>query len=161
MKNLLLSMVILGFLVLGCRNSPSSSSDGGPVAISLPETDVDSVQVILDGNYCYRYMIHRDTYDIHLTLSQGQVRGEMNFDKQEDQNTSGSIEGYIKEDVMNLKYRHRIDGTPKVRELSFRIRGNLLISAEGEELTEGDSTFFRDPASVRYEGLVYSRIDCP
>jgi hypothetical protein len=85
----------------------------------------------------------------------------MNFDKQEDQNTSGSIEGYIKEDVMNLKYRHRIDGIPKVRELSFRIRGNLLISAEGEELTEGDSTFFRDPASVRYEGLVYSRIDCP
>lgn len=79
MKNLLLSMVILGFLVLGCRNSPSSSSDGGPVAISLPETEVDSVQVILDGNYCYRYMIHRDTYDIHLTLSQGSSKGGDEF----------------------------------------------------------------------------------
>ena len=132
MKNLLLSMVILGFLVLGCRNSPSSSSDGGPVAISLPETEVDSVQVILDGNYCYRYMIHRDTYDIHLTLSQGQVRGEMNFDKQEDQNTSGSIEGYIKEDVMNLKYRHRIDGTPKVRELSLDRKSTRLNSSHSD-----------------------------
>lgn len=161
MKNPLFLLMMPGLLLIGCKQGQAPAPDEGPDMVSLPKTDVDSVQVMLDGNYCYRYMMHRDTYDIHLTLVQGRVTGEMNFDNYEGESSNGSLDGYIKEDIITLKYRHNTDGITKVSEMYFKVRGNLLITAEGEEKMEGDSTFFSDPAGLRYEGLVYSKIECP
>ena len=73
--NFLILFLIISFFI-ACRLGEPSDSPS-PSKINLPLTSVDSVKVLEDGAYCYRYMMDRDTYDISLVLDKGKVTGEI------------------------------------------------------------------------------------
>lgn len=160
MRKLIFLIFILSIIGYACKQKAAPVSPEDPTEVDLPVTDLDSARVLLDGNYCYRYVTQRDTYDIRFTLAQGKVTGEMSFDNYEKDSSEGSINGYLKDDIIHVSYRFRSEGMSSVRSMYFRVRGDLLITGVGEEMTEGDSAYIKDPAAIRYEGLVYSKTQC-
>lgn len=146
--------------IVSCRHLSSNESTASPNDINLPQTSVDSVSVMKDGVYCYRYMIHRDTYDIHLSLQNGRIKGNMIYKYFDKNVVNATFSGYIKEDILYTKYLSDSSKTNQRRQLNFKVRGNLLIEGEGRMNLNQEILSYYHPDSVRYEGLVYSGIDC-
>jgi hypothetical protein len=95
-------LLLLAFSLFACRNGGTSESPS-PSNINLPLTSVDSVRVLEDGAYCFRYMMDRDTYDIHLILDKGKVTGEILYKDFGKKSIGDTFSGFIKEDIIRVK----------------------------------------------------------
>jgi len=95
MKSTYLILLLAFLLFIACRNGGTSESPS-PSNINLPLTSVDSVRVLEDGAYCFRYMMDRDTYDIHLILDKGKVTGEILYKTSEKSRLEMSFRALLK-----------------------------------------------------------------
>ena len=155
------AIILLALLFFaGCKSESNSEAEKDPTEIALPTTELDSAKVLMDGIYCYQYVIKKDTYDINFTLSNGIVEGDMSFKNYEKDSSKGKVKGYLKDDILTVNYRFNSEGMSSVRNINFKVRGDMLITGEGEETSVGDSAFIKDMSAIKYEGLVYSKIPC-
>ena len=159
MKYSALILIAITFFA-ACKSETKSGPDHDPTEVTLPTTELESAKVLDDGLYCYQYVIKKDTYDINFNLINGAVEGDMSFKNYEKDSSKGKIKGYIKDDILTVNYRFNSEGMSSVRNINFKVRGEILITGIGEETSVGDSAFIKDISTIKYEGLVYSKIPC-
>lgn len=152
--------LFLSVIIFGCKSEPKSEVKNDPSEVSLPTTELDSAVVLNDGIYCYQYVIKKDTYDINFNLTNGIIDGDMAFKNYEKDSSKGKIKGYLKDDIVTVDYRFNSEGMSSVRTINLKVRGDMLITGIGEETSVGDSAFIKDPATIKYEGLIYSKVTC-
>lgn len=156
--NFLILFLIISFFI-ACRLGEPSDSPS-PSKINLPLTSVDSVKVLEDGAYCYRYMMDRDTYDISLVLDKGKVTGEILYKDFGKKSKRAAFSGFIKEDIIRVKSQNSKGIDMPLDEMFFKLRGRLLIAGEVDKTDQSDTLQPILSDAVRYEGLVYSLISC-
>ena len=159
MKSTYLILLLAFSLFIACRNGGTSESPS-PSNINLPLTSVDSVRVLEDGAYCFRYMMDRDTYDIHLILDKGKVTGEILYKDFGKKSIGDVFSGFIKEDMIRVKSQKSKGIDKPLGEMFFKLRGRLLIFGEVDKTDQSDTLQPILPDTVRYEGLVFSLISC-
>ena len=159
MKSTYLILLLAFSLFIACRNGGTSESPS-PSNINLPLTSVDSVRVLEDGTYCYRYMMDRDTYDISLVLDKGKVTGEILYKDFGKKSKRAAFSGFIKEDIIRVKSQNSKGIDMPLDEMFFKLRGRLLIAGEVDKTDQSDTLQPILSDAVRYEGLVFSLISC-
>lgn len=157
-----LFMALLTAFLFSCKPSNKSADEQkDPSEIDLPVTELSGKEPVLtDGTHCYQYTMKRDTYTIDITVTGNAVTGRMAFDNYEKDSSEGFVAGTLNDDILNINYRFNSEGMSSVRNINLKVRGKMLITGIGEEEVVGDSAFIKDPSTIKYEGLIYSKVDC-
>ncbi len=162
MKIITYFFAMLVMTMAACKQSNSSRDEiKDPSQIELPTTELNGKEAALpDGTYCFQYTMKRDTYTLDITLTGGMATGQMAFDNYEKDSSHGTITGTLTEDILNVSYRFESEGMSSVRNINLKVRGDMLITGIGAEEVKGDSSYIKDPSTIKYEGLIYSKVDC-
>lgn len=160
-KFLGLLVIVFPFLVTSCKQDTNKDERLPADRIDLPKTDATRPdQALRDGWHCFEYTMDRDTYDIRLNINQQAVTGHMRFKNYQKDSSEGAITGTLVEDILNIYYNFESEGMSSVRQIMLKVRNNLVITGEAEEVHRGDSALIGNPDAVVYEGIIYSRVIC-
>ena len=138
-------------LFAGCNNPGEKITDGDKSAgdsavVKTPSTTADTS---IAG--CYSYISARDTVAVQLDKKGDNLRGQLSFNYYEKDRNDGVFEGAVEGDIISGFYLFRSEGVMSVRQEIFRYNNGKLIPASGEVVQRNDSTFYKDPASLRFD----------
>ena len=165
-------LVFLAFIVSvvsSCNNSSTSDTNKDSTVAagkqnnrrdSTPSPNPDDSQNP-NVSGCYMRILKRDTMVIHLQQNGDAISGKMTFDNYEKDGSSGTVQGKMKGDVLELLYSFRSEGMNSVMEIFLRKNGNELIRGIGPMSTRGDTAYYSDHAAIKYPPQeVFNKVDC-
>lgn len=155
-KNMKILLIpCLAILVVSCNNPAETTVDAGAdssgtVAV-IPEqgSTVQATDTSLSG--CYAYEGGKDTVLLQLENKSGTVSGSLSFNYYEKDRNDGTLQGTLSGDKITGFYLFRSEGMMSVRQEIWKVVGNRLVPGTGEVIQRNDSTFFRDPAAVKFD----------
>ncbi|HYC27989.1 MAG TPA: hypothetical protein VEB42_04220 [Chitinophagaceae bacterium] len=151
-----LFIVVLAACILGCNNEAGSNSKENEA-----DTSSRSEPVQQPGRTgCYQEVIGRDTIALTLEHLQDRVSGRMTFDNFEKDGSTGTVEGVVRDSIIQLIYSFMSEGMHSVMEIYLKRSGDSLLRGVGEIGVKGDTAYFKDPAGIRYSGNVLQKIPC-
>jgi hypothetical protein len=112
MKLQLLSALLVFALFTSCKSN-NSTGEEKPVKMSDPD--------------CYRFAADRDTVMLSFSTGKDSVAGTLEYNLfQKDKNT-GSISGWLKDDLLLADYTFKSEGSSSVRQVAFKkIKGDWV-----------------------------------
>ena len=153
MKTLTIFTLVLLF---GCNNAEGETERGGND--SLPKNELPTITQVAG---CYKKATGRDTMFLQIEQSGTEVRGSLTFDNYEKDASSGTVRGTVQGDLVRLWYNFQSEGMSSVSEVYFKKEGSILIFGTGPVETKGDTAYFPQPGSVKYDpGMALSPVNC-
>ncbi len=159
MQNFFIFFTIM--MVVGC-NSGTDKKASEHVINTTADTGSSTPKAFknttVDG--CYLQILNRDTFAASLQQQENLVHGRMSFDNYEKDASAGTVSGILENDILKLNYTFMSEGMISVMELYFKYKDGVLIRGTGEMNSNGDKTYFINPASVNYDGGELKKISC-
>jgi hypothetical protein len=146
MKLQLLSALLVFALFTSCKSN-NSTGDEKPVKMSDPD--------------CYRFAADRDTVMLSFSTGKDSVAGTLEYNLfQKDKNT-GSISGWLKDDLLLADYTFKSEGSSSVRQVAFKkIKGDW-VEGYGDTKEENGRVVFVNTDSLEFEPkLALKKVDC-
>ncbi|CAN5268090.1 hypothetical protein BH09BAC2_BH09BAC2_01440 [soil metagenome] len=141
---------ILLLLIVAC-NSPEKQTTEQSV---VPENTEDATG-------CYMQVLKRDTFAIKIEQSDNNISGKLMFDNYEKDGSTGTVHGTIEGNILKLWYNFASEGMNSVMEIYFKKEGQTLLRGIGNIASKDDSTYYSDPASIKYHAdQTLSRTSC-
>lgn len=152
MKNCI-ALLLLCFCI-GCADNTGGTTDTSVVE------QADTLAVA-PANGCYRLIVKRDTMVVNIQQQGNAITGSMVFDNYEKDGSSGTIQGTIEGDIIKVWYDFQSEGMRSFMEVYFKLQQESLIRGLGTVATRGDTSFYSNPADIRFtEEMVYRKISC-
>jgi hypothetical protein len=146
MKLQLLSALLVFALFTSCKSN-NSTGEEKPVKMSDPD--------------CYRFAADRDTVMLSFSTGKDSVAGTLEYNLfQKDKNT-GSISGWLKDDLLLADYTFKSEGSSSVRQVAFKkIKGDW-VEGYGDTKEENGRVVFVNTDSLEFEPkLALKKVDC-
>ncbi|NCI50290.1 hypothetical protein GWC95_10180 [Sediminibacterium roseum] len=147
MKSKFLGMLIVLGLFTACK-SDGNSEEAKPVKMSDPD--------------CYRFAADRDTVLLSFSTGKDSVAGTLEYNLfQKDKNT-GTINGWIKNDLLLADYTFMSEGTSSVRQVAFKKISGDWVEGYGDTKEMNGKVVFVNTDSLEFEPkLALKKVDCP
>ncbi len=143
-----LMLLYAALFTLACNNDAGTTT---ATDTSSATKEDSSANIAIDLGGCYLRVVERDSLVASLTQTGNSITGKLMFDNYEKDGSTGTVTGTVDKDIIKLIYRFRSEGMNSVSEVFFKITDNGLIHGIGEVAVEGDSAYYSNPGSVRYE----------
>jgi hypothetical protein len=152
-------------MAVGCQTKTEQINEQDSTLISTNRTDTDidvrsADEMISDISGCYMQVLKRDTFAVILKQQGNTVTGRLTLDNYEKDGSTGTVTGKLEDGVLKLVYRFASEGMTSIMQVYFKHDGNTLTRGIGEMSTKGDSAYFIDPISIKYNGSVLTKMDC-
>lgn len=148
--------LVIALTLLACTNSETERERERKD--SLPKNELPTV---LQAAGCYKKATGRDTMFLQIEQSGTEIRGSLTFDNYEKDASSGTVRGTIQGDLLMLWYNFQSEGMNSVSQVYFKKEGSILIFGTGPVETKGDTAYFPQPGSVKYDpGMALSPVNC-
>ncbi len=120
----------------------------------------NNTPVMLTG--CYEMIINGDTATLRIDLQDSTITGNLNYHfKEKDQNT-GTLRGVIRDKYIYADYIFNSEGTTSIREVVFKIEGDILIPGFGDIVEQGTKIIFTDKNALQFQSETpFLKIACP
>lgn len=105
------------------------------VSIHKTETPLRNIEIVKDGEYCFKKSENKDLTEITLKIQDEKVSGTMNWIPFEKDSARGTLEGKILSNgEMSLIYYYIIEGSYQTEEKIMKIENGKLLIKHGELL---------------------------
>ena len=161
MQKLLIVLTIA--MAVGCQSNADKTTVADSVITANNINSNNAIpadDAIANITGCYMQILKRDTFAANLQQQGNVVTGKLSFDNYEKDGSSGSVTGKLEADILKLKYAFSSEGMHSVMEVYFKYKDGNLIRGIGDMNTKGDSSFFINPATIKYDGTVLKNISC-
>lgn len=158
MKIIFFCSLLFSTLILSCQKSKSDQTSS---AQDISGTKTNEQQTTLaQGKHCYQNIKDQDIANVKFVVSGKQVSGSMRFDNFQKQSYIGAINGHIDGNIISVVYRFRVNGYNNYRNIYMKLDGEKLTFGRGKEEAKGDSAFIPDKSTIRYDGMMFIKVDC-
>ena len=148
MRNIILIAFIL---VAACNSKREANTD----AVAAKEDTVTELRYVtktpLGIPGCYSWTTGRDTATLHLQVKETQVTGNLIYDWSEKDRNAGTLQGIVQDSLIVASYTFQSEGMTSVREVVFKIKGDLLIEGFGDINTRGDTVKYKNKAKLQFQ----------
>ena len=125
---------------------------------SLPKNELPTISQVAG---CYKKATGRDTMFLQIEQKGTEIRGSLTFDNYEKDASTGTVRGTVQGDLIQLWYNFQSEGMSSVSQVYFKKEGSILIFGTGPVKTKGDTAYFPQPGSVKYDpGMALSPVNC-
>lgn len=115
----------------------------------------------IDIETCYRYVGNKDTIELSARIQDSTVTGTLVYKLFEKDKNEGTIQGYMKGELIIADYVFTSEGTSSVRQVVFRKSGNVLIEGYGDVVSEKEKTMFKNIDSLNFDNSIsLQQVDC-
>ena len=148
-------IVLILALIVGCISAPDKKKIEEAVkppkdSTGLTVNPVEDSVIVVDG--CYMQVLKRDTFTASLHQHGNLVSGRLRFDNYEKDGSSGTVSGTLQGDLLKVYYFFASEGMNSVTELYLKYEHGMLIRGTGEMNTKRDTSYFVNPAIIKYDG---------
>jgi len=103
----------------------------------------------------------RDIYVLQLEQSGTAVKGKLEFDNYQKDDSKGTVKGIVNGNIVKLWYDFTAEGMHSILEIYFKNQGDGLVHGIGDPEVKGDSAFYKDPAAINFEEKqLFTKVDC-
>jgi hypothetical protein len=158
----LFSVLIIA-MAIGCESKTErtgNSQDSTLTSIDILNDSKPAEGTVNDISGCYMQVLQRDTFAVILKQNGNEVTGRLTLDNYQKDGSTGSVTGKLEDGVLKLVYRFASEGMNSIMQVYFKLEGNTLTRGIGEMSTKGDSAYFINPASIKYNGSVLTKMSC-
>lgn len=145
-------ILLASFAILSCKNAENKQKtvtldtvthQPGPPVIENPQ--------IPEVSGCYIKKLGRDEYGLQLDQKGNNLTGKLAFDNYQKDDSRGTVKGMVEDKIIKLWYDFNSEGTHSVMEIYFLIEAGGLLRGTGPTEVKGDTSYFKDPASIKYD----------
>lgn len=114
-------------------------------------------------NGCYISILQKDTARLKVENNEGNVIGELSYQRFEKDDNKGNIQGKIKDSLLIAYYTFKSEGTTSVRQVVFKIENNKLTEGFGPILVtkSGDTAKFDNLSHITFDAKsTFSKTTC-
>lgn len=144
-----LVLVLLIFLI-------ACSDEAQPLESTVHANAKDTITtaarpIILSG--CYQMTLKRDSATLELSVKDTSVSGKLNYIFFQKEQNAGSLQGVLRNDLIYADCTFASEGRISVREVIFKIDGDMLIPAYGELTQSGNKIIFANKNALQFNEL--------
>ena len=130
------SLFVAAILLTGCsggkKQSSETSSEGGPQP------------------GCYAFHEGGSSIELQLEVAGNAVSGNLVYSLEEKDKNTGTIQGTVKGNTVDVYYTFTSEGVNSVREVIFQWVDNSLVEGIGEHIERNDTSFYADKKKVTF-----------
>ena len=162
-KKMLRLLIITSLLTgLGCNDQSGNTGETGTVTSENTNTSetkpADTPPAQITG--CYMQVLSRDTFAASLQQQGNTITGKLSFDNFEKDGSTGPVNGRVENGIIKLFYSFASEGMNSVMEVYFKHDNGKLSRGTGDMDNKGDTAYFKDPSSIKYDGGVLQTLPC-
>lgn len=159
-------LMIAGILLATSCNSNTGKTNKTESANTTTETDAVKTKptetktppASIEG--CYMQVLSRDTFAASFQQQGNSITGKLSFDNFEKDGSTGTVNGLIENEIVKLLYSFASEGTNSVMEVYFKYDNGKLLRGTGDMDTKGDTAYFKDPSTIKYDGSAFQKLSC-
>jgi hypothetical protein len=140
------AIFLLHFLYLSNGCQPEKSGNGTPVTVGPAQ--------------CFTWSIGENTATARLSIEGTQVKGTLEYDYAEKDDSKGKLKGTLNNDIIMAEYTFVSEGQESVMEVVFKLQGNKLIQGYAEMEEQGGKLVFKDGVKLSFQNT-FVRTNCP
>ena len=155
-----LLLIVFTIIVMGCNTNSSTDT---------MEEIVQDTQKVVSGEDtkfsfvagCYQSVFNRDSATLTINANENVVTGDLNYNRYEKDDNTGSFEGVLRGQLMILNYNFQSEGQNSVRQVVFKIEGDTLIEGFGDVYVKGDTSLFKNITELQFDkSAAFVKRDC-
>lgn len=163
MKKIRSLLIIASLLAgIGCNDKSNNKNEAGTIPVeNTNKTDTkpaDTRLTVING--CYMQVLSRDTFAASLQQQGNTITGKLSFDNYQKDGSTGTVTGRVENDILKLMYSFASEGTNSVMEVYFKHHNGKLLRGTGDMDTRGDTVYFKDPSTLKYDGSTLQKLPC-
>jgi hypothetical protein len=161
MKKLLVPYLFVA--VLSCNNTNSKTGIADSVISKTQNnTDTSALQnpAHIDVTGCYMQVLKKDTFAATLQQQGNMITGMLTFNNHEKDRSTGTVTGKLDGDWIKLIYIFASEGMNSAMEVYYKYQNGSLLRGIGEMNNRGDTMYFVNPGSVKFDGDRLIKINC-
>jgi len=143
-------VMITSALVISCNTNPTQNS-----ALNTKRSDQDST-----FNICYSSVLKKDTVLMNALMYGDSIKGSLGYKLYEKDAHNGSFSGKMYGDTLKAMCTFKTATSESVQQVYFLRKDTLMIQGSGAHLKQDGKILFASPATVRFDGLVLSKVPC-
>ncbi|OYU53912.1 MAG: hypothetical protein CFE25_17650 [Chitinophagaceae bacterium BSSC1] len=156
MKQKTIAVIVMTMALLACQNQSTTSN-----TIDTNKTTIDSIQSLatyLTG--CYEYNVGQDTIRLTLKVNGTNVSGELFYDMYEKDKSRGTLDGLLKDSIIETNYAFNSEGMDSDAEVIFKFKNDSLYMGEGPQGVKDGKGVFLDKSKIQFTAA-FRKIKCP
>ncbi|PVD51384.1 hypothetical protein DC498_14680 [Terrimonas sp.] len=103
---------------------------------------------------CYKYESASDTVVLKLIRVGASVTGTLVYKLKEKDKNMGTIQGYMKENILVADYTFMSEGTQSIRQVAFKSDGDSFTEGYGDIVDENEKFRFKNLDSLTFNTSV-------
>ncbi len=156
MKQKQVWLMVMPIAFFACQN-PSANSN----KVDSSKTPIDSSLTLaakLTG--CYEYNVGQDTIRLTLKINGNKVSGDLYYDMYEKDKSRGTLDGNLKDSVIESNYSFNSEGMDSESEVFFKFKNDSLYMGEGAQGYKDGKGVFLDKSKIGFKSA-FRKIKCP
>lgn len=157
-----LLILFSGLIILSCNSHTDNINEVNTDTAASTVQDIEARHrdntATITG--CYMEILKRDTFAASLQQQGNIVTGKLSFDNYEKDGSNGPVTGTLDGNIMKLLYSFASEGMNSVMEVYFKYQDGKLLRGTGDMGNKGDTTYFTNPAAIKYDGSVFKKLAC-
>lgn len=160
MKQLLIIVSVIA--LFSCSSADNDAQTDSVAIITQDTTTVATEALITEGDtLCYQFVSGKDVYTYRLFIKDSAVSGTAHYDNFEKDDSKGSVNGKLTNDILHLWYSFESEGMQSVSERYFKVASGQITEGIGKIDVKGDTAYFPSPETIDYtKGLVFKQTAC-
>lgn len=152
--------LLLIFFAIACNDDVPAPEESAVHANAIDTITTASTPIILTG--CYLMTLKTDSATLDLKVKDTTVSGTLNYILFEKDNSKGTLNGVLRDNIIYADYSFESEGKTSVREVIFKITGDTLIPAYGELTESGNRIIFAKKDALQFNDLhPFIKVACP
>lgn len=152
----ILSMIPLLALAVACNNPGDKINTGSADSLATGQDSSMATPASMAGADtglagCYALEAGRDTIMMQLQQKDNDLVGQLSYNNFEKDRNEGTLQGALDGDLLTGFYLFKSEGVMSVRQEVFKVVDGRLVPGYGEVIQRNDSTFFKNPAALKFD----------
>ena len=132
-------------ILFSCNQTRISTKENQNDSLALEETTT-----IIDQNRkCFLATLSKDSAFLALKVVDRKVEGTLNYKFFEKDKNTGTVEGILNNDTLNLIYTFSSEGSISTRPVKMYINNGQIFEIYGEEVATKGKGFIYDPSDCK------------
>ena len=146
---------LAAFLIIAACNTNKSSNE--------KTTDATSVQKNItpaSRSGCYVMQHNKDHAAMQLLVKDTVITGTLSYSLFEKDKNNGTLQGKINDSLLIADYTFQAEGMTSVREVVFKIKGDVLYEGYGAVIEKENKISFKNSKELEFQIFGFVKGDC-
>ena len=132
-------------VLFSCNQTSTSTKENQKDSLAIEEK-----AAFIDKNRkCFLATLVKDTAFLALKVVEGKVEGTLNYKFFEKDKNTGTVEGTLNNDTLNLIYTFSSEGSISTRPVKMLINNGQIFEIYGDEVATKGKGFIYDPSDCK------------